>query len=139
MHGDLGVGVAVELDACRLEFVAQGRVVLDDAVVDHRDLAGAVPMRVGVAVGGTAVRGPAGVAQPGLALQRRRVRAGQRVVEVRQPAGAAVHRHPALAVEHGDARRVVASVLHPAKCLHHDIAGRTLPDVADNAAHRSTG
>ena len=62
VHGDLGVGVAGELDARRLQLGAQRREVLDDAVVDHGDLARCVAVRVGVAVGRPAVGGPAGVA-----------------------------------------------------------------------------
>ena len=67
VHGDLGVGVAGEFHARRFQLAAQCREVLDDPVVDDRDLAGGVAMRVGVAVGGPAVGGPAGVAQPGSA------------------------------------------------------------------------
>ena len=67
VDGDLGVGVAGELDAGGLEFGAQLGVVLDDPVVDDRDLARGVAVRVGVAVGRPAVGGPAGVAEAGAA------------------------------------------------------------------------
>ncbi len=70
---DLGVGVAGELDACGLELAAQRGEVLDDAVVDDRDLSGGVAVRVGVAVGGPAMGGPAGVAEA------RRCRRGGRI------------------------------------------------------------
>jgi hypothetical protein len=45
----------------RLQLVLQLEVVLDDAVVDDHDLAGAVAVRVRVLLGRTAVRGPARV------------------------------------------------------------------------------
>ena len=64
---DLGVGVGGHLDAAGLELVAQLGEVLDDPVVDHRDLAGRGPVRVGVAVGRAAVGGPAGVAHAAFA------------------------------------------------------------------------
>ena len=58
-----GVGVGGEDVALGGEFAAQGFVVLDDAVVDDGDAAGDV--RVGVALGGDAVGGPAGVSDAG--------------------------------------------------------------------------
>ena len=64
MDRHLGVGVAGELHAGVLEFAAQGGEVLDDPVVHHGELAGGVAVRVRVAVGGPAVGGPSGVAQP---------------------------------------------------------------------------
>lgn len=65
VDGDLGVGVAGKLHAGLLQLQAQRRVVLDDAVVDDGDLACRVAVRVRVAIGGAAVRRPAGVAHPG--------------------------------------------------------------------------
>ena len=56
--------------AAALELVAQGGEVLDDAVVHDGDRAGAVGVRVGVAVGRRAVGGPAGVADPGVGCAR---------------------------------------------------------------------
>ncbi len=61
----LGVGLGAEDVTGRLELVAQLDEVLDDAVVDDRQLAGAVDVRVGVEVVGAAVRRPARVAQAG--------------------------------------------------------------------------
>ena len=58
---DLGVGLGVEAVAARRELVAQVREVLDDAVVDDRDLARAVHVGMGVEVVGPAVGRPAGV------------------------------------------------------------------------------
>ena len=52
----------LEDDALGLELPLEGGVVLDDAVVDDGDGAVAAEVRVGVAVGGGAVRGPARVA-----------------------------------------------------------------------------
>ena len=46
-----------------LQVLAKGPVVFDDTVVDHREAAGGVRVRMGVLLGGTAVRCPAGVAQ----------------------------------------------------------------------------
>ena len=59
---DFGVGFGDELVAFALQLFLQLEIIFDDAVVDDDDLAGAVAMRVRVFFGGTAVRGPAGVA-----------------------------------------------------------------------------
>ena len=88
----------------------EGREVLDDAVVDHRELAGDV--RVGVDVGRAAVGRPAGVAD-------RRGRLGQRVQvelldQVGQLAGLLGGREPAVRADQRDARGVVAAVLQTA-------------------------
>ena len=42
-----------------LQLLFQGQVILDDAVVHHHDVAGAIAVRVGVFLGGAPVRGPA--------------------------------------------------------------------------------
>lgn len=142
VHGDLGVGVAGELDARGLQFGAQGREVLDDAVVDDGDLARGVAVRVCVAVGGPAVGGPAGVAQAGAAAQAVTVVAvglGERGLQVGQPSGAAADRQPAVAVDQGDTCGVVSAVLHPAQRVDHDVAGRAVPYVADDSTHSEPG
>ncbi len=65
---DLGIGFGFEAQAGGEELVAQLAEILDDAVVDHGDGAGAMGM--GVGGGGSAMGGPAGVADAGLAGQR---------------------------------------------------------------------
>ena len=65
----LGVGLGREGAAAACERRPQLEVVLDDAVVDDDDLAGAMRMRV--LLGGTAVRRPAGVADADGAADRR--------------------------------------------------------------------
>ncbi len=62
---DFGVGDRREDMAPRLETLFQFRVVLDDAVMDDRDVARAVEVRVGIHGLGGSVRGPTGVADPG--------------------------------------------------------------------------
>ena len=62
VRDDLGVGLGDEHVALPLQLVLQLEVVLDDAVVDDDDLAGAVAVRVRVLLGRASVRGPAGVA-----------------------------------------------------------------------------
>ena len=105
---DLGVGVAGEADAARLELAAQSDMVLDDAVVDDRDVARDV--RVGVGFAGAAVGGPArvpdaGVTREGLLFQGR-FEVGQLADGAHDLDAAAAPRPPACRVPaglHGEA------------------------------------
>jgi hypothetical protein len=74
MGDDLGVGVAGEVGAFGAQLLFQLAEILDDAVMDNRDILGHV--RVGIGLGGLAVRGPAGMANADLAEQRRRLEPG---------------------------------------------------------------
>ena len=139
VNGDLGVGVAGELHPGGFQLGAQRREVLDDPVVDDRDLAGGVAVRVGVAVGGPAVGGPAGVAEPGAAGEAGVVGLVERGLQVGQPPRPAAHRQTTMPVDQRDPGGVVAPVLHPAQRVDDDVAGRTLPDVADDSAHSHPG
>jgi hypothetical protein len=70
VRDDLRVRLGDEAVALLLQLALQVQVVLDDAVVDDDNLAGAVPMRMGVLFGGTPVRRPTGVAYAVFAGQR---------------------------------------------------------------------
>ncbi len=139
MDGDFSVGVAEELHADALELSTQCREVLDDAVVDHRNLSGGVPVRMGVAVGGPAMGGPPGVSDPGGTDEVVGPALGKGGLEVGEATCLAAHGEPALTVEQRYAGRVVPSVLHTAQRVDNDAAGRTLPDVADDSAHNHPG
>ncbi len=70
VRDDLGVGLGDEAVALLLQLALQIEVVLDDAVVDDDDLAGAVAVRVSVLLGRPPVRRPARVADPVVAVER---------------------------------------------------------------------
>src|SRR3989442_1221083 len=91
----------------------------------------AVGVGVGVLLGGTAVGGPARVADAGRADQRPRV---EDALEHLDPAGGAPHVKSAL-VEHRDARGVVASILEPLQPLDDDADRALVTDVADDPTH----
>ena len=139
VHRDLAVGVTGELHPGRFELGAQHREVLDDPVVHDGELAGGVAMRMGVAVGGTAVGRPPGVAHARRPDEGILVGFGQRLLQVGQSAGAPADRQPAVAVQNGQPRGVIAAVLHPTQCVHHDVAGRAMPDVRHDSAHNPPG
>ncbi len=134
MHRDLGIGIAAQFHSGILEFAPQRSEVLDDPVVHHRDPAGDVTMRVGIAIGRCAVGGPAGVAHTSGAAERRGTGLGQFGLQIGQPTGLPLHRD-ARAVQDRHARGVVSPVLHAAQCVHDDAERVPVPDVANDSAH----
>ncbi len=88
VRDDFGVGLGFELVSLGDELALDLEIVLDDAVVDDDDAAGAVAMRMRVLFGRTAVRGPARVTEAIHAGERLCL---DRVLEVDQLAGAAAH------------------------------------------------
>src|SRR4029079_15292676 len=131
MRHDLGVGLGLELVPRLLQALLEGEEVLDDAVVDHDDLAGAVAVGMGVVLVRLPVRGPARVAHAERAAQR--LLAQLRLVVAELPLGA--HDLYAVPVDDGDARAVVAAVLQffqSADQHRHDV---TLAYVTNDSAH----
>ena len=130
---DLGVGLARELGPGIQELLLQLGEVLDDAVVDERELAVVAEVRVRVAVGGAAVGRPAGVADAGVAV-------GQRLLAevLRQDAelaGALARAHLAVVGEHGDAGRVVAPVFEPLQAAEEHVDRAVRADVTHDSTH----
>ncbi len=131
VRDDLGIGLRLEDVAVRAQRLAHLLVVLDDAVVDHRDgLARDVRMRVGF--GHAAVRGPARVPD---AEQAGEVFRGRRGFHLRDSADAP---HAAdVAVEDRHARGIVAAVFEALQSLDQHGNDVALRDGADDAAHVS--
>ena len=111
-----GVGLGGERVAAGDEVGAQLLVVLDDAVVHDRD-AIARDVRVGVTLARHAVGGPARVGDAKEACGRR---LGERLAQPRDLAHGPEPREVTVALEHGDARRVVAAVLEPLQPVDQD-------------------
>ena len=129
MRHDFGVGVRGKRIAGALQPLADRLVVLDDAVVHERDVAGEV--RVRIALGRRAVRRPARVGNTGLTAD---VIAGGLGGKLGDAAGRADAFYRG-AVDYGDARRVVAAVLETPQAVdqdRHDVPAR---GGADDAAH----
>jgi hypothetical protein len=126
----LGVGVADQVDPVGGELLAQGRRVVDDPVVDDRDVALGVGVRVGVHVVGGPVGRPAGVADAGASGEA----LGQVLGELAHPAGL-LGDLDAAAAEHRHAGRVVPAVLEPGQPLQQQGRGLLAADVANDPAH----
>src|SRR5690606_8714680 len=127
---DLGVGLRQEVVALGLELGAQLGVVLDDAVVHHRQrVAGDV--RMGIVGIGRAVGGPAGVGDAGAAGQRRAALQALELLHL------AVGTQPLQAPfgDHGDAGGVVAAVLQCLEAADQVRDHVTLRADANDAAH----
>ena len=130
MGHDLGIRIRDEFIARALEPLADRFVVLDDAVVHHRQIAG--EMRVCIALGGRAVRCPARVRDARLAADV----LGARLRRELGDASGRTHALQAGAVHHRDARRVVAAILEAPQSLDQDRNDVAPRGGADDAAHR---
>ena len=134
VDGDLGIGLAVELVALLQELILDFLEVLDDAVVDRDHLMMKAHMRVGVGLGWLAVGRPAGVADAGGALHRLAV-----VRLLHQILQAALRLHDldlALLVPHGDAGRVIASVLELRKAVQKNRRCLLMPYISYDSTHK---
>ena len=132
MGDRLGVGLAGQDMAARLEPLAQIAEVLDDPVVDDRDLARAVTVGMGVEVVRSAVGGPSRVGQADRGMRRP---IGDRGLEIDQLAGPLLDEQVAGVVDERDAGRVVAAVLEPLQSFDEDGARFPRSRVSDDAAH----
>ena len=124
-----------EAVASATELFSEGVVVLDAAVVDDGDAAGAVEVGVRVELGGSADGGPAGVADADGAGDG--ARDGAEVLDeadgLGDADGAGAVRD---GVEDGDAAGIVAAVLDAVQRVEEDGQRVSGPDVPRNSAHR---
>ncbi len=127
----LGIGFRGKAVTRALELGAQQVGVLDDAVVHDGKGTRTVGVRMGVALGGRAVRRPAGVADAASAGERRAPKEVPQALHTSREL-ACLH---TMAIQHRDADGVVAAVLEPGEALHQH--GRRFPrtHIAHDAAH----
>ena len=130
--GHLGVRLGHEGLALGLQLALDLAEVLDDAVVDHGELAAVHHVGVRVDVRGAAVGGPPGVPDPDRGLgQRIRLELADQVAELARLL-AVLH---VVIRDHGDPGGVVPAVLEPGQTTD-DPVDRVVPSGdADDAAH----
>ena len=133
MGDGLGIGLRAEHVTGRLELGAQLDEVLDDAVVDDRQLPGAVHVGMGIEIVGATMRGPAGMAQSG---RGRGCITFERLAQHRELAGPLLDEEIAGPGDEGDTSRVVAAILQAGEPLQQQRCCFVMADVADDAAHR---
>ncbi len=115
------------------ELLLEREIVLDDAVVDHDDLAGAVAVRMGVLFGGTSVSGPARVADAVGAVHRLEA---DDLFEVAQLALGAADFEPFAVAGDRDARGVVSAILEPLEAIEDHGNHALFTDVSDDSTHK---
>ena len=128
----LGVGLRGEPVPPCLQPVAELPEVLDDPVVDHGDLAGAVDVGMGVQVIRAAVGRPARVGEADAGVRRPVL---HRRGEVGELAHLLLDEKVAGLGDERDPGRVVATVLEPAKTLEEDRPRGPRTRVPDDSAH----
>ena len=130
---DLGVGLALELEALFLELFPQRGVVLDDAVMYDGKLVIVAHMGMGVHIGGFPVGGPSGMADAG--------RAGHGCapldirVQIFNHADGFFHMD-AILPQHGDAGGVVSSIFQFLQSIQQDGGCALAAGEADNTTHQ---
>src|SRR5262249_53669964 len=103
---DFGISITAENDAFRLELSFERGIVLDDAIVDDGHDSLAAEMGVSVAIGGRAMRRPAGVANADAAGSRPVAQVKNEVVN----AAGLLAQMKARAGQGGEAGTVIAAV-----------------------------
>ena len=136
VHEHFGVGVAVKSVSAFNQGLLERVVVLDDAVVDQRQLAVAAEVWVGVDVVGWAVGGPAGVPDSKVAGGHVVADVGQEIVDL---ALLAVVSETALRVDDGNPRAVISAVFESLEPLDDEGKGGLLTKVSDDSTHGSKG
>ena len=129
---DFGVGLGLVGVAFFAKLFLQREIVLHDAVVHDHDGSAAVAMRVRVLFAGTAVRGPAGVADAVGAVDGV---VADYLFQVAQFAFGAANLQAVVSAGNGDSRRVVAAILKAAQAINNDRNNLFLADVSNNSAH----
>jgi hypothetical protein len=132
VRDDLGVGLGYELVALFGQLLLERKIILDDAIVDHDDVSGAVAVRVGVLFSRAAVRGPARVSDAVSAIERLEP---DGFFEVSQLALGAADLQALAVAGDRDAGGVVSAILQPLQPLDDDRHDLLISNVSDDAAH----
>jgi len=132
---DLGVGLRLELVPFGGKLAPELEVVLDDAVVDDHHVAARAAVRMGVFFRGPAVSRPARMAdaeQPVGGLD------AEDLLEIVQLAFGPADVQAPLAVDHGQACRVIAAILQALQSVEQERYGFSFAQIADNSTHDSS-
>jgi hypothetical protein len=115
-----------------ISFLLQADIVFHDAVVDDNDLAGAIAMRMGVLFRGTAVRGPAGMADAVGPVERLQA---DRFFQIAQFALGAANLQAGAVTGDRDAGGVVAAIFKPPQTVDDDRHNPLRSYITNNATH----
>src|SRR5918998_1932143 len=138
VRDDLRVRLRTEHKTTLLQLLPELRVVLDDTIVDHRDLLGRAPgVRMGVSHAGAPVRRPPGMAHTAAHLEEVAVPLSDGVRQVVERAYLPGDLDPRFGQGQGKSRRVVTPVLQVPQALHEDLDAPLSADVTDDPAHHA--
>jgi len=128
---EFGIGVRLEIDARRSELLPQTGVILHDAVVDYRHQSFTVGLRVGVGLGGSAVRRPPRVTDTGRPVEGFVIRL---LLEVLELTGGAQDLD-LVGAQHRHAGGVIPAVLEATQPVEQHRHHLVRAHVTDDAAH----
>ncbi len=129
MRDHFGIGLTGEAATRGAQLLAQFLEVLDNAVVDQRDMLSGVRMRV--VLGRRAVRSPAGVRDADCAGRGAAAKFLDQIGELALRAAA----HQIALVDRAEPGAVVAAIFHPPEPIDQPVRDRILAHDADNTAH----
>ena len=132
MGGHFAVSLRTQRNTGIDEFLAEFGKVLNNPVVDDRDFSVGRHVRVGIAISGTTVGGPAGVTDPGVGHRRGLV--FEFTLEDLNLAGPLASPQ-VLIRDQRHSGRVVAPIFQPAQSSHHNVEGCSIANVSDDSAH----
>ena len=133
MRDDFGVGLGRESVALALELFLERQKVFDDAVVDDDDIAGAVAVRMGVFFRGAPVRGPAGMADAVIAVDRIET---QHVFQVAKFSRRAANAESIVVTVDGEAGGIITAILKAFEAVEDDGNGALRAHVPHDSAHK---
>ena len=134
MRKHFGVSFASEGATLLLEISLERGVVLDDAVVNDHDAVTeftVVTVRVSVQFSHAAVGCPARVTDAHRAFETAAI--GDRLLNIRDAPDGSREMHAA--IHDGNARGVVAAILHALEAFEENVGGLSASDVSDDSAH----
>src|SRR5262249_25627572 len=132
MGDDFRVGLGDEFVAFALELFFQLEIIFDDAVVNDDDFASAIPVRVSIFFSGTAVCGPARVADSVGSFQGRFL---DDLFEIAEFAGSAADVQFSTAVDYGYACGIIAAVFELTQAFDDHRDDFLWADIAHDPAH----
>ena len=131
MGNHLGVGFRLKDHTGGCELLAQGPVIFDDPVLNHRHPAAAIPVGMGVVLFRLAMGRPAGMADPAKPWRTVTIHTNDEIVELAFGAKAV----QILALQRGDAGGVIAAVLQLAKPFKQQRCRVSRTNHRNDAAH----
>src|SRR5438132_982943 len=133
MRQNFSVGIRAKVGITVLDQLLLERlVILDHAIVNERDLAAGIEMRMRVFVVYFAVRSPTRVADADVT---RGGFASDQFGKRRDASGAFARFKLIVAINDGDSGGVVAAVFESTQSLEQDRRGLSAPDITDDSAH----